>query len=329
MTNNADRRRIMLSVTAAILAVAFLLSCVLAVFLYTRTGDAGAGNVAQGDDSGEVYGLNNRGYGTSIYQEKGENPPIPSGATGYPINSESALSGFLSTANANPGTTYYGYLKTNINLSASIKPSTDRKLPANATLDGNGYTITSYHKESSAWDLEKTGAVGSEADYINWWGFNTSGGTGTAVPIYSGVSAYGLSNIISVNYGTVKNLNITYAKESDSSAIQAIYISPDWDGNVSMGGVTGINFGVVYNCNVTYNVKYGFIGSQYYSHGRDANHRGVISYQQLVAVGQEVVPRQVLPPISQRSGAHIRRASHFFRNVRRWAGQGPYWSSMA
>ncbi len=300
MTNNADRRRIMLSVTAAILAVAFLLSCVLAVFLYTRTGDAGAGNVAQGDDSGEVYGLGSRDYGTSIYN--GGTPSIPSGAVAYPISNESELSNFLSASTSNPGTAYYGYLTTNISLSASIKPSTDRKLSANATLDGNGYTITSYHQESSAWDLEKTGAVGSEADYINWWGFNTSGGTGTAVPIYSGVSAYGLSNIISVNYGTVKNLNITYAKTSDSSAIQAIYISPDWDGNVSMGGVTGINFGVVYNCNVTYNVKYGFIGSQYYANGRNASDRGVISYQQLVAVGGIAGYNGVNPSDNTQSG---------------------------
>ena len=28
-------------------------------------------------------------------------------------------------------------------------------------------------------------------------------------------------------------------------------------------------------------------------------------------------------------GIHVRRASHFFRKVRRWAGQGPYRSSIS
>ena len=63
MTNNADRRRIMLSVTAAILAVAFLLSCVLAVFLYTRTDtDAYNGNSAAGEVA-EDNALLNAQYG--------------------------------------------------------------------------------------------------------------------------------------------------------------------------------------------------------------------------------------------------------------------------
>ncbi len=284
MTNNANKRRIWLSATAVILAVALLLSCALAAFLYTRTDNTGTGTVAEGDGADEVYGLSNRGYGTSIYN--GATPAIPSGATGYAIGSETALSNFLSTAVANSGTTYYGYLTTNISLSSSIKPSTDRKLPANATLDGNGYTITSYHQERNAWDYNNTwNAIGSEDNYIEWWGFSSAGGSGTAVSIYSGVSAYGLSNIISVNYGTIKNLNIGYERNSNNSDIQAIYISPNWDGNVSMGGVAGINFGTIYNCSVDFNIEYGFIGSQYFSNGTSSRDRGVISYQQLVAVG--------------------------------------------
>lgn len=301
MTNNAAKRRILYTATAVIIAVALILSCVLTAFLYTRTGGAGTGNIAEGGDGDEIFGLNDRGYGSSIYN--GTTPAIPSGAVGYAINSESALSSFLSTANANPGTTYYGYLKANFTVGE--KPVTNRVLPANATLDGNGYTITSKHSNLNAYNLRKiNSAIGSRDSYLSWWGIDTAGGEGNYdVQIYSGVDAYGLSNVISVNYGTIKNLNTVVTRvDGGSDDIQAIYISP-WNGNVMMGGIAGINFGVIYNCTMENEIKYGFIPSQYYVHGSNASDRGDISYQEFSAVGGIAGYNGVNPSDSSQTGS--------------------------
>ena len=301
MTNNASKRRILFTVTAVLIAVALLLSCVLTAFFYTRTNNTGTGTVAEGDGADEVYGLNNRGYGSSIYN--GTTPAIPSGAVGYAINSESALSSFLSTANANPGTTYYGYLTANFTVGE--KPVTNRVLPANATLDGNGYTITSKHSNLNAYNLQKiNSAIGSRDSYLSWWGIDTAGGEGNYdVQIYSGVDAYGLSNVISVNYGTIKNLNTVVTRvDGGSGNIQAIYISP-WNGNVMMGGIAGINFGVIYNCTMENEIKYGFIPSQYYVNGSDASDRGDISYQEFSAVGGIAGYNGVNPSDSSQTGS--------------------------
>lgn len=301
MTNNAAKRRILYTATAVIIAVALILSCVLTAFLYTRTGGAGTGNIADGGDGDEIFGLNDRGYGFSIYN--GTTPAIPSGAVGYAINSESALSSFLSTANANPGTTYYGYLTANFTVGE--KPVTNRVLPANATLDGNGYTITSEHSNLNAYNLRKiNSAIGSRDSYLSWWGIDTAGGEGNYdVQIYSGVDAYGLSNVISVNYGTIKNLNTVVTRVDDGSDdIQAIYISP-WNGNVMMGGIAGINFGVIYNCTMENEIKYGFIPSQYYVNGSNASHRGDISYQEFSAVGGIAGYNGVNPSDSSQTGS--------------------------
>ena len=301
MTNNAAKRRIWLNATAVIIAVALLLSCAFAAFLYTRTGGAGTGTVAEGEGAEEVYGLSNRGYGTSIYN--GETPAIPSGATRKQINSESALTNFLTEASNNPGTTYYGYLTANFKVGE--KPVTNRVLPANATLDGNGYTITSEHSNLNAYNLRKiNSAIGSRDSYLSWWGIDTAGGEGNYdVQIYSGVDAYGLSNVISVNYGTIKNLNTVVTRvDGGSDDIQAIYISP-WNGNVMMGGIAGINFGVIYNCTMENEIKYGFIPSQYYVHGSDASHRGDISYQEFSAVGGIAGYNGVNPSDSSQTGS--------------------------
>lgn len=301
MTNNAAKRRILYTATAVIIAVALILSCVLTAFLYTRTGDEGAGNIAEGGDGDEIFGLNDRGYGTSIYN--GETPAIPSGATRKQINSESALTNFLTEASNNPGTTYYGYLTANFTVGE--KPVTNRVLPANATLDGNGYTITSKHSNLNAYNLRKiNSAIGSRDSYLSWWGIDTAGGEGNYdVQIYSGVDAYGLSNVISVNYGTIKNLNTVVTRvDGGSDDIQAIYISP-WNGNVMMGGIAGINFGVIYNCTMENEIKYGFIPSQYYVNGSNASDRGDISYQEFSAVGGIAGYNGVNPSDSSQTGS--------------------------
>ena len=51
MTNNAAKRRIWLNATAVIIAVALLLSCAFAAFLYTRTGENPGENTVAGEGS--------------------------------------------------------------------------------------------------------------------------------------------------------------------------------------------------------------------------------------------------------------------------------------
>ena len=55
-----------------------------------------------------------------------------------------------------------------------------------------------------------------------------------------------------------------------------------------------------------------------------------LACQQLAAPLPQVLCRCGLAPVPQGlGGVHVRRASHFFRKVRRWAGQGPYRSSIS
>lgn len=278
MTNNASKRRIWLTATAVIIAVAFVLSCALAAFLYTRTGDnSGAGNIAEGGDGDEIFGLNDRGYGSSIYN--GTTPAIPSGAVGYAINSESALSSFLATANANPGTTYYGYFTTSFTI--TNRPGISRVLPANATLDGNGYTLTSSHSvpttvysNSNSYDR----AISSN-EYSQTWPFDSTAGSTVDI---GGISAYGLSSVVSVNYGTIKNIRLSTVASSGCG----VYIAPrNLNGNISMGALAGINFGTIYNCNSSISCEFGFVGSQYAATGRNSGDHFQYSTQGLVAFG--------------------------------------------
>lgn len=267
MTDNAAKRKIVYAVTAAIIAVALILSCVLTAFFYTRTGGAGTGTVAEGDGADEVYGLNNRGYGTAM----GE---IPAGSV--PISDETSFVNFVN------GNAEYGYLTGNITITSKIK--SNLTLETGRTLDGNGCSITAtHHSQGLSANISKEG---NRNHYVEKFGF--SGNSTDAVSIGNSESAYGVSDIISVNYGTIKNLNFI------SNATQRVYISP-FDGNVSMGGIAGINFGTIVNCTTNIqNGAYGFVGSQWYYQDNSymwspAGHYrlrgGTVSTQNLVAFG--------------------------------------------
>ena len=267
MTNNAAKRRIWLTATAVIITVALLLSCALAAFFYTRTGGTGAGNVAEGEGADEVYGLGNRGYGTAM----GE---IPAGSV--PISDERSFVNFVN------GNAEYGYLTGNITITSKIK--SNLTLETGRTLDGNGCSITAtHHSQGLSANISKEG---NRNHYVEKFGF--SGNSTDAVSIGNSESAYGVSDIISVNYGTIKNLNFI------SNATQRVYISP-FDGNVSMGGIAGINFGTIVNCTTNIqNGAYGFVGSQWYYQDNSymwspAGHYrlrgGTVSTQNLVAFG--------------------------------------------
>lgn len=288
MTNNAAKRRILYTATAVIIAVALILSCVLTAFLYTRTGGAGTGNIADGGENADENTLLNSQYS---YGERLPGDVAPSGSFVMTIASAADLTNFLNS------TTYtYGILTQDISLSSSnmsntsgeVKPSTDRTLAEGKTLDGNGHTITTYFYESATLECrEVSGGLTSEW-YKSYFTFQQNG-TNTAVDIGNGISAFGLSNVVSVNRGTIKNLKVSVSAANGREKVaKAVVTAPEgYDGNIGMGVVAGINFGTVENCSSTVNIPYGFYGSPVQANSRNAGDSGnkILSRQGIVAVG--------------------------------------------
>lgn len=288
MTDNAAKRKIVYAVTAAIIAVALLLSCVLTAFFYTRTGGAGTGNIADGGENADENKLLNSQYS---YGERLPGDVAPSGSFVMNIASATDLTNFLNS------TTYtYGILTQDISLSSSnmsntsgeVKPSTDRTLAEGKTLDGNGHTITTYFYESATLECREVSGGLTSDWYKSYFTFQQNG-TNTAVDIGNGVSAFGLSNVVSVNRGTIKNLKVSVSASSGRESVaKAIVTAPEgYDGNIGMGVVAGINFGTVENCASTVNIPYGFYGSPVQANSRNAGDSGnkILSRQGIVAVG--------------------------------------------
>lgn len=288
MTDNAAKRKIVYAVTAAIIAVALILSCVLTAFLYTRTGGAGTGNTADGGENADENKLLNSQYS---YGERLPGDVAPSGSFVMNIASATDLTNFLNS------TTYtYGILTQDISLSSSnmsntsgeVKPSTDRTLAEGKTLDGNGHTITTYFYESATLECREVSGGLTSDWYKSYFTFQQNG-TNTAVDIGNGVSAFGLSNVVSVNRGTIKNLKVSVSASSGRESVaKAVVTAPEgYDGNIGMGVVAGINFGTVENCASTVNIPYGFYGSPVQANSRNAGDSGnkILSRQGIVAVG--------------------------------------------
>ena len=288
MTDNAAKRKIVYAVTAAIIAVALILSCVLTAFFYTRTGGVGTGNIADGGENADENKLLNSQYS---YGERLPGDVAPSGSFVMNIASATDLTNFLNS------TTYtYGILTQDISLSSSnmsntsgeVKPSTDRILAEGKTLDGNGHTITTYFYESATLECREVSGGLTSDWYKSYFTFQQNG-TNTAVDIGNGVSAFGLSNVVSVNRGTIKNLKVSVSASSGRESVaKAVVTAPEgYDGNIGMGVVAGINFGTVENCASTVNIPYGFYGSPVQANSRNAGDSGnkILSRQGIVAVG--------------------------------------------
>ena len=194
MTNNAAKRRIWLTATAAIIAVALVLSCALAVFFYTRTDtDAYNGNTAAGEVADDNALLNAQyGYG-------GRRPgdTAPSGSYVKTIANATELEDFL-----NSSTYTYGLLTHSFTIGNEVKPSLNRTLAEGKTLDANGYTITTYFTETAALDCRRVDGGLTSDWYKSWFTFQQNG-TGNAVDIGNGLSAFGVSNIVSVHLACV------------------------------------------------------------------------------------------------------------------------------
>lgn len=263
MTHSSTRTKLIAAIT--VLAVA--LACVFAAIFYTRTQDALTPEDVPSGESATTFPLN---YGDPV-----ENT-VPSGAT--PISNADQLISFIN------GTASYGYLTTNITLGSW--PYTDRVIDSNQTLDGRGYTITIVNDRDgldSVYNSQWTGKhiVESAAQFEQWWGNYGDNSESAKVTLPGGQKAYGVSDLASANYGTIKNLKVVM--NGNSADRKDHIVTMREDGHVAMGVLAGYNAGSIINCSVTVNDKFGIVPSPYAVVGESNIQK--VSYQGMTAVG--------------------------------------------
>ena len=263
MTHSSTRTKLIAAIT--VLAVA--LACVFAAIFYTRTQDALTPEDVPSGESATTFPLN---YGDPV-----ENT-VPSGAT--PISNADQLISFIN------GTASYGYLTTNITLGSW--PYTDRVIDSNQTLDGRGYTITIVNDRDgldSVYNSQWTGKhiVESAAQFEQWWGNYGDNSESAKVTLPGGQKAYGVSDLASANYGTIKNLKVVM--NGNSADRKDHIVTMREDGHVAMGVIAGYNAGSIINCSVTVNDKFGIVPSPYAVVGESNIQK--VSYQGMTAVG--------------------------------------------
>lgn len=266
MTHSSTRTKLI----AAITVLAVMLACVFAAVFYTRTGEE-KDAPAESGESASAFPLD---YGDPV-----ENT-VPSGAT--PISNADQLISFIN------GTASYGYLTTNITLRSW--PYTNRVIESNQTLDGRGKTITIVNDRdnldsvyNSKWG--GTHIVTGAAQFEQWWGNYGDNSESAKVTLPGGQKAYGVSDLASANYGTIKNLKVVmngYVGEDDPGLKDHIVTMRE-DGHVAMGVLAGYNAGSIINCSVTVNDKYGIVPSPYAVVGQSNIQK--VSYQGMTAVG--------------------------------------------
>ena len=263
MTHSSTRTKLIAAIT--VLAVA--LACVFAAIFYTRTQDALTPEEVPSGESATTFPLN---YGDPV-----ENT-VPSGATA--ISNVDQLISFIN------GTASYGYLTTNITLGSW--PYTDRVIDSNQTLDGRGYTITIVNDRDgldSVYNSQWTGKhiVESAAQFEQWWGNYGDNSESAKVTLPGGQKAYGVSDLASANYGTIKNLKVVM--NGNSADRKDHIVTMREDGHVAMGVISGYNAGSIINCSVTVNDKFGIVPSPYAVVGQSNIQK--VSYQGMTAVG--------------------------------------------
>ena len=263
MTHSSTKTKLIAAIT--VLAVA--LACVFAAIFYTRTQDALTPEDVPSGESATTFPLN---YGDPV-----ENT-VPSGAT--PISNADQLISFIN------GTASYGYLTTNITLGSW--PYTDRVIDSNQTLDGRGYTITIVNDRDgldSVYNSQWTGKhiVESAAQFEQWWGNYGDNSESAKVTLPGGQKAYGVSDLASANYGTIKNLKVVM--NGNSADRKDHIVTMREDGHVAMGVLAGYNAGSIINCSVTVNDKFGIVPSPYAVVGESNIQK--VSYQGMTAVG--------------------------------------------
>ena len=270
MTHSSTRTKLI----AAFTVLAVMLACVFAAVFYTRTGEENDAPVQSGESASETSSVFPLDYGDPVEDT------VPSEAT--PISDADQLISFIN------GTDSYGYLTTDITLRSW--PYTDRVIDSNQTLDGRGWTITIVNDRdnldsvyNSKWG--DTHIVKSAAEFEEWWGNYGDNSESAKVTLPGGQKAYGVSDLASANYGTIKNLKVVmngYVGEDDPDLKDHIVTMRE-DGHVAMGVLAGYNAGSIINCSVTVNDKYGIVPSPYAVVGQYNIQK--VSYQGMTAVG--------------------------------------------
>lgn len=263
MTHSSTRTKLI----AAITVLAVMLACVFAAIFYTRTQDALTPEEVPSGESATTFPLD---YGDPV-----ENT-VPSGATA--ISNVDQLISFIN------GTASYGYLTTNIELRSW--PYTNRVIESNQTLDGRGKTITIVNDRDgldSVYNSQWTGKhiVESAAQFEQWWGNYGDNSESAKVTLPGGQKAYGVSDLASANYGTIKNLKVVM--NGNSADRKDHIVTMREDGHVAMGVIAGYNAGSIINCSVTVNDKFGIVPSPYAVVGQYNIQK--VSYQGMTAVG--------------------------------------------
>lgn len=277
MTHSSTRTKLI----AAITVLAVMLACVFAAIFYTRTQDALTPEDVPSGESASAFPLD---YGDPLPTET-----IPSDAK--KIENQQDFYEFIN------GTASYGYLTTNITLSTWVRG--DLVLDSGRTLDGRGKTVTIVNDTTSSGTKPSAGAdralahtmlsvfdadyrgsnhIGERGWYDAWWGADNMSGNYYSI---NGKQSYALSDIVSVNRGTIKNLKVQMNGHSDG-VVDHIALATE-DGNVSMGVIAGINEGDIINCTVDVNDRYGIVPSDIVVTGK--SNVSLYSRQDMVAVG--------------------------------------------
>ena len=270
MTHSSTKTKLI----AAITVLAVMLACVFAAVFYTRTGEKNDAPVQSGG-SASAFPLD---YGDPLPTDA-----IPSSGAAA-IENQQDFYDFINGTDPYD-TASYGYLTKDITLSTWQQGNL--VLEQGRTLDGNGHTVQIDNANTGLQSVYNGTGIHLSEDssggtYSNWWGMSG----GTPYSLSNGKSTYAFSDIVSANYGTIKNLTVKLnGNGNKGDTNDHIRISQD-TGNAVMGVVAGYNAGVIQNVSVTISDRYGIVPS-HYAHSDQENEYvyNVVSEQYMVAVG--------------------------------------------
>ena len=265
MTHSSTRTKLIAAIT--VLAVA--LACVFAAIFYTRTQDALTPEDVPSGESATTFPLD---YGDPLPTDE-----PPSGAT--KIENQEQFYKFIN------GSATYGYLTKDITLSTWQQGNL--VLEQGRTLDGNGHTVQIDNANTGLQSVYNGSGIHLSADssgstYAGWWGMSG----GTSYSLSNGRLTYAFSDIVSANYGTIKNLTVKLNGNGNKGDTNDHIRISQYTGNAVMGVVAGYNAGVIQNVSVTISDRYGIVPSHYAHHDQDDEYVfNVVSEQYMVAVG--------------------------------------------
>ena len=265
MTHSSTRTKLIAAIT--VLAVA--LACVFAAIFYTRTQDALTPEEVPSGESATSASL-------EFPSEYGGKVGTPSGTA---ITDQNSFYEFIN------GSATYGYLANDITI--GVWQQGNLVLEEGRTLDGNGHTVQINNANTELQSVYNGTGIRLSEDssggtYSNWWGMSG----GTSYSLSNGKLTYAFSDLVSANYGTIKNLKVNVRGNGNNGDTNDHIRISQYTGNAVMGVVAGYNAGVIQNVSVTVNDRYGIVPSHYVHHDQEDQYvYGVVAEQYMVAVG--------------------------------------------